>query len=83
MPANTTIQSTKIVSSPTGFIVEIILSSGPNVENASDVIQLRATLDTDEQYPRLPALQAITLRHVRDALTKEIQRLESLKGRTP
>jgi hypothetical protein len=84
MPASLLIQSTKVVERQKGgFTVEMILSNAADLETAADVIQLRATLDTDDRYPRLPALQAIALRHVRAALTTEIQRLESLEGHRP
>jgi hypothetical protein len=74
------IQSTKITETPKGFVVEMILSSAADLEAASDVVQLRATLDTESRAPRLPELQEVVLRHVRDGLNEEIHRFQSLPG---
>jgi hypothetical protein len=82
MAAFLKIASTHIIERENGFVVEMALTSDFDLKTAQDWAQIRATLDTDERYPRLPKLQAIALRHVRDALTMEIQRLESLEGRS-
>lgn len=77
------IQSTKVTETPKGFSVEMILSSSPDVETAPDVVQLRATLDTSDRYPRLAELQKAALQHARAAIKTEIDRLQAAQGRTP
>lgn len=71
-------QSTKVTERPGGFVVEMILSSGPDLETASDVVQLRATVGTDERAPRLARLQEAALCHARDAMQGEIERFRSI-----
>lgn len=80
------IQSTKVTETAKGFVVEMILSDGSDLERAANVIQLRATLDTadiDQRSPRLAKLQEVALCHVRDAVQDEIDRLRSDATRKP
>jgi hypothetical protein len=53
MPATVKVHSTKIVETATGFSVEMILSDAADLEQAGDVIQLRAKLDTVQKDPHL------------------------------
>jgi hypothetical protein len=69
------IQSTKIVETPKGY-VEMILSSAPDLETASDVLQVRMALATNEQDPKLLELQKVALQKV----NAEIQRLTRMLG---
>lgn len=77
------IQSTKVTETATGFVVEMIVSSAANLETAADLVQFRVTLGTDDRYPRFAELQREALRHARDVLDDEIQRLAAAAGRKP
>jgi hypothetical protein len=81
-PVNT-IQSTKVSETPKGFFVEMTVSSSPDLETADDLVQFRVTLETDDRYPRFAKLQEVALRHARDAIETEIQRLQRAEGRKP
>jgi hypothetical protein len=75
------IESTKIVETQPGFVVEMILSDSADLEHASNVVQLRAKLDIDQQYPLLAELQEGALTYAREAISVEIQRLRSAANR--
>ncbi len=71
-------QSTKVTERPGGFVVEMILSSASDLETASDVVQLRATVDISERAPRLARLQEAALCRARDAMQDEIECFRSI-----
>jgi hypothetical protein len=71
------LQSTKVTEAAKGFVVEMILSSAADLETATDVVQLRATIDTNDRYPRLAKLQEVTLSHVQRLIAEEIGRIVS------
>jgi hypothetical protein len=73
-----TIQSTKVTEKAPGFSVEMILASGVDLEVAPEVVQLRVSVDINEQCPRLARLQQAALAHVQDVIEHEIKRLGSL-----
>ena len=74
------IRSTKVVETETTFVVEMIMSSLPNLETSPDVIQLRATIPAEDRYPRFEELQRVALQSVQTAVSAEIHRIELARG---
>ena len=74
------IRSTKVVETETTFVVEMIMSSLPNLETSPDVIQLRATIPAEDRYPRFAELQRVALQSVQTAVSAEIHRIELARG---
>jgi hypothetical protein len=74
------IQRTIIDETLDGFRVEMLFAEALEPNPSQNVVSIVAQLKTEDRYPYLADIQLVTLRHARDAVDREIRRIESAKG---
>lgn len=75
-----TVRSTTIKDLKGACVVEMVLADRSDLEIAENVVRFRASLDSTVLSRRVPMLQIAALGHVRDTISEEIQRLQSLEA---